>query len=600
MRKTHTGGELRKEDTGKTVTLMGWVNRQRTHGGIIFLDLRDRAGITQIVCDPSVSKEAYEIAEDVRPEYVLAVTGVVRERPAGAHNPNLKTGDIEVVAHQIEVLNASRVPPFPISDNVNVDEATRLRYRYLDLRRERLQKNLLLRDEIVSYTRKYLHERDFVEIETPILVKETPGGAREHLVPSRFHEGCFYALPQSPQQFKQLLMVAGFERYFQIARCFRDEAFRANRQLEFTQIDIEMSFVDQDDILEMDEGLVRGIVEDVLGRTFDKVPFPRLTFAQAMDMYGTDKPDTRFGLPITNIADLAGQSSFEVFHKTLAEGGQVRAIRAPGLAGYTRRELDELTKFAQARGAKGLATLAITPEGFRSPIAKFFEESTLRAIAERLKAEVGDLILIVADKSYDTTVTVLGELRLEIGRRLNLMDPNKLSFLWIVEMPMFEWDADENIWRSKHHHFTSPVDEDLAILESDPGKVRAKQYDLVGNGEELGGGSIRIHRRDLQERIFRIIGMSDAEAKEMFGHMLEAFEYGTPPHGGIAHGLDRMMMVLTGEENIREVIAFPKTQSAMDLMLGAPSPVEARRLAELHLQVLPEQKSKKANAPREN
>ncbi len=587
MRRTHSCGQLRATDAGAQVTLMGWVHRRRSHGNLIFVDLRDREGITQVVFNPAVSTPAHALAETFRNEYVVAVSGTVRRRPAGAENPNLATGEVEVEAATAQVLNPAKTPPFYVNEDVEVDEPLRLRYRYLDLRRERMKNNVLLRYRTVKFIRDWLDKRGFVEIETPILVNETPGGAREFLVPSRVHPGHCYALPQSPQQFKQILMVAGFDKYFQIARCFRDEDLRADRQLEFTQLDMEMSFVDQEDVLEVTEALFKDLVAAIGRQRILATPFPRLTYAQAMDRYGTDKPDLRFALELVDVSDLAAASEFNVFRTALAAGGQVKLVRAPGLAHYSRREIDELARMAQNYGAKGIVTLQLTEEGIRSPLAKFMSEAHLQQLVRRAGAERGDLLLIVADKPA-IVAEALGQLRLEVGRRLNLMDPNVLAFAWVLEMPMFEWNEQEGHWQSKHHHFTSPLDEDLPLLATDPGRVRAKQYDIVCNGTELGGGSIRIHRRELQEQIFRLVGISDEQARMMFGHMLEAFEYGTPPHGGIAPGIDRLVMLLAGEENIREVIPFPKTQSALCLLTGAPSPVSRQRLAELHLQPLPE------------
>jgi len=582
--KTTTCGGLRADDVGKTVTLNGWVNRRRSHGGLIFIDLRDRWGITQVVFNPEVSSEAMAVAEDSRPEFVLSITGVVEPRPEGMVNPNLATGYIEVLAKSAEVLNPAKTPPFPINEPAEVDEFLRLTYRYLDLRRDEMQRNLRLRSDAVRFLREWFYRHEFVEIETPILTKETPGGAREFLVPSRVHPGSFYALPQSPQQYKQLLMVAGFERYFQIARCFRDEDLRADRGLEFTQLDVEMSFVDQGDVWEVTETCLTELVEKIGGKTLKFRPFKRMTFAEAMDKYGTDKPDLRFGIEITNISDLVENTEFRVFNAVLEAGGVVKAIAAPGLAGLSRREIEDLTRLTTGAGAKGLVPFALLPDGYRSPLTKFMDDARLRAVADRLGASTGDLVLIVADAAEATSIA-LGELRLEIGRRLGLMNPNELAFAWITEMPMFEWNEDRATWQAKHHQFTSPISEDIPLLRTDPGLVRAKQYDVVCNGYEMGGGSIRIHRREVQEQVFRLIGMSDEEARDMFGHLLEAFEYGTPPHGGIAIGVDRLTMLLAGENSIREMIAFPKTQSATEPMTGAPSHVSPSEIDVLHIQV---------------
>jgi aspartyl-tRNA synthetase len=499
-------------------------------------------------------------------------------------NPNLATGEIEVAVESIEVLNPAKTPPFEVNQEGDVDETLRLRYRYLDLRRERLRDIIVLRHQVTRAVRDFLDREGFVEVETPILVNRTPGGAREFLVPSRVNPGSFYALPQSPQQYKQLLMVAGMERYYQIARCFRDEDPRADRAPEFTQIDLEMSFVEQEDILRLWERLSIQIAEKlapqkrILAR-----PFPRFTFQQSMDLYGNDKPDMRFGYTIVDLTDAFG-AGFQVFDVARAQGGQVRGIVAPGCAGYTRREIDQLTELAKGRGAKGLVTFALSDEGVRGPAAKFFDESALRSIAERMGAKNGDLLLIVADTA-DVVATVLGELRLEIGRRLKLADPDVLAFCWVLDMPAFEWDEDGKTWVAKHHQFTAPADEDLPLLDTNPGLVRAKQYDCVCNGTELAGGSIRIHRREVQERIFRTIGLSDAEAKRLFGHLLEAFEYGTPPHGGIASGLDRWLMLLADTDSLRETFAFPKTNSGVEPMTGAPSAVTERELRDLSIRL---------------
>ncbi len=575
---------------GRTSDLGGWIHRIRSFGGLVFVDIRDRYGITQIVFNPAAASEAHAGALELHNEYVIRVSGVVRVRPEGAENPNLKTGEIELEVQTLEVLNSARTPPFYINEPAEVDEKVRLKYRYLDLRREPMRDHLMLRYQIIRFIRNWLDTRDFVEVETPMLVNVTPGGAREFLVPSRVHPGEVYALPQSPQQFKQILMVAGFDRYFQIARCFRDEDLRADRQLEFTQLDVEMSFVDQEDILQLTESLMIDLV-DHLGRfRIQERPFPRLTYAQAMDHYGTDKPDLRFGLEIVDIADLAAESQFPAFQAALAAGGQVRLVRGPGMGAYTRREVDELTALVKGYGARGLLTIAIDENGgIKSPLTKAATPEQLRAIVVRGGAENGDMLFVVAGPA-EVVAESLGQLRLEIGRRNNLVDPELLAFCWVLEMPMFEWAEETNgagHWQSKHHHFTSPMDEDLSLLESEPGKVRAKQYDIVCNGTELGGGSIRIHKRELQEKVFQLIGMSAQRAKLLFGHMLEAFEYGTPPHGGIAPGIDRLVMLLSGAENIRGVIAFSKTQSATDLMIGAPSPADPARLADFSLKFVP-------------
>jgi aspartyl-tRNA synthetase len=589
MLKTHTCGELRREHTGETVTLAGWVSRRRDHGGLIFIDLRDRWGTTQVVADPSLSSEVHAVAEGIRSEYVLQVRGKVRPRPVGLSNPNLDTGAIEVAAAKIELLNAAKTPPFLINDDSLVDEALRLRYRYLDLRRPRMQSNMILRHKVVKYIRDYLSERDFVEIETPTLFKSTPEGARDYLVPSRIHPGSFYALPQSPQQLKQLLMVAGYERYFQIARCFRDEDLRGDRQPEFTQLDLEMSFVEREDILELIEPMVTGIVEELTNKRLLAKPFPRLSYQDAMDRFGTDHPDIRFGMELFDVSDQVAQSAFKVFSSTVASGGQVKGLCAKGCASYSRRQIDELTQFAKEHGAQGLAWLALkeTDNGepqVRSSLAKYLSDLDVRALMARAEAQPGDLVLLVAGQP-SIVAEALSHLRIELGERLSLPDPDVLAYCWIIDFPLFVWNAEENRWDPSHHLFTAPVPEDIPLLDTDPGAARGQQYDLVCNGYETAGGSIRIHQRKTQEKVFELIGLDLKEAKERFGHLLEAFEYGTPPHGGIAPGIDRLVMLLAGEPNIREVMAFPKSQKAADLMAGAPSPVSPEQLRELHLRL---------------
>jgi len=583
MLRTHTCGEIRIGDVGKTVTLAGWVHRWRDHGGLTFLDLRDRYGITQVVFDPSVSAEAHQVAARARSEYVLQVTGVVQKRLKP--NPNLATGDVEVLATQAVVLNEAKTPPFYITEDREGDEAARLRYRYLDLRRERMKRNIILRHRVVKFIRDYLDARGFVEIETPILIKSTPEGARDYVVPSRLYPGKFYALPQSPQQLKQLLMVAGFDRYFQIARCFRDEDQRADRQPEFTQLDLEMSFVEQEDILNVIEGLYTELVRTVTPQWNILSPFPRMTYDEAMARYGTDKPDLRFGLPLTDLSDLAAQSQFRVFQETLAAGGVVKGILAPGCADLTRKEVDDWTERAKALGAKGLVAIARTADGYKGGPAKFFAPAELDAFAARLEAQSGDMMFIVADAPA-TANAVLGALRVELGRKLNLPDPHLLAFCWIVDFPLVEWNEEEGRWDAVHHPFTMPKKADLPLLDTDPARVRADCYDLVCNGYELASGSIRIHRRDIQEKVFALLNYSKEEAAARFGHMLEAFEYGAPPHGGIAPGIDRLVMILAGEDSMSEVIAFPKNSRAIDLMTGAPSEITEQQLRELHLRIV--------------
>jgi len=592
--KSHSCGELNKEHVGAKVTLAGWVDRRRDHGGLIFIDLRDREGIVQVVFNPETSKQCHQIASEMRSEYVVRVSGEVAPRPQGTENPKLATGDIEVIAQDTEILNPSKTPPFYISEDTEVEESLRLRYRYLDLRRTRMRENLLLRYKVVKFIRNFLDARGFIEIETPILIKSTPEGARDYLVPSRLYPGKFYALPQSPQQLKQLLMVAGMEKYYQIARCFRDEDTRADRQPEFTQLDLEMSFVEEEDILNLFEELFTAMVETIKPDWGLIKPFPRLTYAEAMERYGTDKPDLRFGLEIRDLTDIAAQSDFAVFRSALARGGKVKGICAPGCAAYSRSQLDELNKLVQGLGAEGLVTMSLaasagslsnlTLEMVRSVAAKFLTLDQIKEIAGRLGANVGDLLLIIAGKP-ELVDMALGELRREMGHRLNLDDPHLLAFAFIVNFPLLQRSKEGRRWQPMHHPFTAPRDEDAPLLDTAPEKVRAKHYDIICNGCEIAGGSLRIYTAELQRKIFRLLGYSDEEIKERFGHLLEAFDYGAPPHGGIAHGIDRMVMLLAGEETIREVIAFPKTQEAADLTFNAPSPVAEEQLAELHLRL---------------
>jgi len=594
-KRTVPCGTLTADDIGKEVVLNGWVNRQRDFGDLVFIDLRDRTGLVQVVVDAQASPDLVEVANGIRSEYVLAVRGAVRARRPGTVNPNLSTGEIEVAAQAIEILNTSKTLPFQISDEENmsqVDESLRVKYRYLDLRRPKMQAMLELRHRAVKLMRDFLDERGFLEIETPIMTKSTPEGARDYLVPYRLDPGLFYALPQSPQQYKQLLMVAGCERYFQIARCFRDEAQRADRQPEFTQLDLEMSFVSQEDVLELIEAMTIFVVRQLSDKEMP-TPFPRFTYDEAMRRYGTDKPDIRFGLELVDLGPIAAQSEFTVFRSALEGGGQVKAVRYPGGAALSRREVDELGMFCKEFGAKGLATIAVTepnPAGVKSAIAKFFTDAQMQQILRASEAQAGDLIGIIADPDPAVVANVLSRLRVEIGRRLGLRDPNKLYFCWVVDFPLVEWNKDENRWDATHHPFTMPKASDLHYFDTDPGKIRAECYDIVCNGTEWASGSIRIHRPDIQARVFDLLGISKEKQEERFGHILEAFSYGAPPHGGIAPGIDRLVMFLLDEPNIREVMAFPKVGLGYDPMMGAPSPVDQPQLDELGLRIVPRKK----------
>ncbi|MEX2425468.1 MAG: aspartate--tRNA ligase [Thermomicrobiaceae bacterium] len=588
QRSYTTCGELNAGNIGDEITLKGWVNRRRDHGGLIFLDVRDRYGITQVVANPENSPEAHKIAEGIRGEYVIAVTGEVNRRPEGTENANMTTGEIEVVVSSIEILNPSKTPPFYVNEESDVDESLRLRYRYLDLRHPRMQRNLKLRHHAIKVIRDYLDARDFLEIETPIMVKSTPEGARDYVVPSRLYPGEVYALPQSPQQLKQLLMVSGVDRYYQIARCFRDEDLRADRQPEFTQLDLEMSFVDREDVLELTEGLYLEMFGKLASKPIKETPFPRLSYHESLRRFGTDKPDLRYGLEIQDVSDLVRGSEFGVFSKTVESGGVVRGFAVAGKGALPRSQVDALTEAAQGFGAKGLVWIALESgdEGLtaRSPIAKFLTSEEIHGLAEATGAAAGDLMLFVADKE-ESAAEVLGRLRSHVAHQYDLIDESVHAFCWILDFPLFEWDEDANRWDAAHHPFTSPMDEDVPYLDSDPSQVRAKSYDIALDGFELGSGSIRIHDRSIQNRMFGLLGYNDEQVEARFGHLLRAFEYGAPPHGGIAPGIDRTVMLLAGEQNIREVIAFPKNQSGQDLLMGAPSPIEDAQLNELHLQL---------------
>ena len=583
-KRTHYCGELRKEDIGKEVCIMGWVHRRRDHGGLIFIDLRDRTGIGQLALDPDRDPEAHAKAEAVRNEFVVAAIGKVSPRPEGTVNPKMATGEVEVEISEIRILNPAKTPPFMLDEFSEVAENLRLKYRYLDLRRVGIQQNLIMRHKVAQTVRNYLTEKDFLEIETPMLTKSTPEGARDYLVPSRVNLGNFYALPQSPQLFKQLLMVSGFDRYFQIVRCFRDEDLRADRQPEFTQIDCELSFVDRDDIM----SIMEGMIETVFKKTVDAditVPIPRMTYAEALDRYGVDNPDLRFDMELINITELVKGCGFKVFASVAESGGLVKAINAKGCATFSRRELDDLTDFVAIYGAKGMAWVKIQEDGtWQSPIAKFFTEQELADIGAALDAQPGDLLLFGADTPAITN-EALGRLRGHLGNKLELADPNDYKFVWITDFPLLEWDAEARRHVAVHHPFTAPMDEDVHLLETEPGKVRAKAYDLVLNGSEIGGGSIRIHNQDVQSQMFKLLGIGEEEAREKFGFLLDALEFGAPPHGGIAFGLDRVMMILTGASSIRDVIAFPKTQKATCLMSEAPGAVDEKQLRELGIRL---------------
>ncbi|WP_396234646.1 aspartate--tRNA ligase [Caldifermentibacillus hisashii] len=587
--RTYYCGEISEKNEGETVVLKGWVQKRRDLGGLIFIDLRDRTGIVQVVFNPDVSKEALAIADGVRSEYVLDVQGKVVLREKGTENPKLKTGKIEIHCEKVSVLNESKTPPFMIDNNAEITEEMRLKYRYLDLRRPVMYETLKLRHKTVRAIRDFLDSEAFIEVETPILTKSTPEGARDYLVPSRVHPGEFYALPQSPQLFKQLLMVGGFDRYYQVARCFRDEDLRADRQPEFTQIDIETSFLSQEDIIDIVERMMKKVMKDVKGIDIT-IPFPRLTYQEAMDRFGSDKPDTRFGLELVDLSEAVKDSGFKVFADTVASGGQVKGINVKKAADkYSRKDIDGLTEFVKRYGAKGLAWVKVTDQGFNGPIAKFFDEATRSQLTSILEAETGDLLLFVADKQ-SVVADSLCALRLKLGKDLQLIDEKKFNFLWVTDWPLLEYDDEDGRYYAAHHPFTMPFREDIELLDTDPGKVRAQAYDIVLNGYELGGGSLRIFERDIQEKMFRALGFSEEQARSQFGFLMDAFEYGTPPHGGIALGLDRFVMILAERTNLRDTIAFPKTASASDPLTNAPSGVSQAQLDELQLSVINKEK----------
>ena len=583
-KRTNYCGEIGEQDVGKLVSVMGWVQRARDLGGLIFVQLRDRTGLIQAVFKEETAAGAFETAAVFRSEYVVGICGEVRLRSNKTINPNIPTGRFEIAAMETIILNHSETPPIYIEENLNVNEATRFKYRYLDLRRPDMQRGIMLRHRAAKVTRDFFDENGFIEIETPILTKSTPEGARDYLVPSRVYPGEFFALPQSPQLFKQLLMVAGFDRYMQIARCFRDEDLRADRQPEFTQIDLEMSFVDREDIIEINERFLKRLFGGTIGAEV-AIPFQRLTYSEALGRYGSDKPDTRFGMELIDVGGIVTGCGFSVFDNAIEAGGGVRAINAKGCANYTRKQIDALTDFVRAFGAKGLAWAAVEPGGARSSFKKFIPEQTMESLLRAANAQTGDLLLFVADASLQIVCEALGQLRLEVAKKQGLINNKEFAFLWVTEFPLLEWDAEAGRWNAMHHPFTAPMDEDLPLLDTDPGRVRAKAYDVVINGMEAGGGSIRINEQALQNKMFGLLGYSPEEAAARFDFLLEAFKYGAPPHGGIAYGLDRLTMILAGYDSIKDVIAFPKAQTSACQMTGAPSHVEQAQLAPLGIKV---------------
>lgn len=585
LKRTKYCGEVNKEDIGKKITLMGWAAKYRDLGGVMFVDLRDRTGIVQIVFNETCGEEMFEKASKIRSEYVLGIEGEVRKRSDETINPNIKTGEVEVVVSNLVIYSKSQTPPFYIEDGIDTNEQVRLKYRYLDLRRPEMHSNIALRHKACKIARDYFDRNGFLEIETPMLTKSTPEGARDYLVPSRVHQGKFYALPQSPQLYKQLLMVSGMDRYFQITRCFRDEDLRADRQPEFTQMDLEMSFVEVDDVITMNEGMLKEMFEKILGLEI-QTPFLRMPYKEAMERFGSDKPDTRFGLELINMSDIAKGCGFKVFSGAVENGGSVRAINVKGAANkLSRRDLDSLTDFVKIYRAKGLAWFVVNEGEIKSPVTKFLTEEETQAILKRADAEIGDVVLFVADKD-EVVFQALGALRLELAKRLDLIDKSKFNFLWVTEFPMFEYSEEEKRYVAKHHPFTAPMDEDIDLIEKDPEHARAKAYDVILNGCELGGGSIRIYDTELQERMFKALGFTTEQAWERFGFLLEAFKYGVPPHGGMAYGLDRLIMLITGSESIRDVMAFPKVQNASELMSNAPDVVDVKQLIDLGINII--------------